>query len=72
MTGRIISFELGCLGSPNVKPKGLTKAGEVVDAQRRIGMLGAEHLFPDRQCALEERSRSRESRPGPEADGRGC
>jgi hypothetical protein len=33
---------------------------EVVQAHRRIGMLGAEHLLADRQRALEERPRRRQ------------
>ncbi|MFZ0496626.1 MAG: hypothetical protein WAM10_13660, partial [Methylocella sp.] len=34
---------------------GSKQAGEVVEARRRIGMLGAEHLLIDRQRALMER-----------------
>jgi hypothetical protein len=31
--------------------------GELPEARRRIGMLGAEHLLADRQCTLVERPR---------------
>ena len=37
----------------------LKQDGEIVEARRRIGMLGAEHLLADRQRALEERPRRR-------------
>ena len=36
---------------------GLQQAGEVVEALRRVRMLGAKHLLPDRQRALKERPR---------------
>ena len=32
-------------------------AGEVVEARRRVGMLGAAHVLVDRQRALEEQPR---------------
>jgi hypothetical protein len=38
----------------------LKEGGKVVEARRRVGMLGAERLVADRQRALEERSRSGE------------
>ena len=31
--------------------------GKVIEERRGIGMVGAERLLPDRQCALDERSR---------------
>ncbi len=45
--------------APRKVALGLEQAGEVVEAPRRIGMLGAEHLFAYRQRALEERPRPR-------------
>ncbi len=51
---------------------GLEQAGEVVEARRRIGMLGAERLFADRQCALEERPRPSKVALVVEQDARGC
>jgi predicted O-methyltransferase YrrM len=43
----------------------LQQAGEVVEALRRLGMLGAEHLRADRQRALQERlgHTARQARP---------
>ena len=48
---------------------GLKQAGEVVEARRRIGMLGAERLLADRQRALEERPRAGEVALGLKQDG---
>ena len=35
----------------------MKEIGEVIEARRRIGMLGAERLLVDRQCTLGERPR---------------
>src|SRR5262249_11384744 len=40
-------------------PLGLKQASEVVEVRGRIGMLGTEHLLPDRQRALVERPSAR-------------
>ena len=45
------------------------QASEVVEALRRVGMLGAKHLLLDRQRALMERPRPREVALGPQ---QGC
>src|SRR6266404_774355 len=41
-----------CFGKPGFLP---VKHSEVVQAQRCVGMFRAEHLFPNRDCPLDNR-----------------
>ena len=43
---------------PRKVTEGMKQDSEVVEARRRIGMLGAERLLADRQCALTQRPRA--------------
>jgi hypothetical protein len=48
----------------------LEQKGEVVEAHRRIGALGAESLLIDRQSALKERQRPRKVALSPKQEPR--